>query len=132
MRKPTDPLLRQLYEEYVGDDPEKRFYLEQARFNSELAQAIYDLRTAAGLTQTQLAQKIGTSTSVISRLEDADYEGHSLKMLVKIFAALGKGVELSTFPLGSKRASSRRIASIPGMGGASLLREASRQPRRHR
>jgi hypothetical protein len=34
------------------------------------------LRTAAGLTQFQLAKLIGTTASVVCRLEDADYEGH--------------------------------------------------------
>lgn len=38
------------------------------------------LRTQAGLSQ-QLAKRVGTTASVICRLEDADYEGHSLAML---------------------------------------------------
>jgi hypothetical protein len=37
---------------------------------------------------------IGTTASVISRLEDADYEGHSLAMLRRIAAALNKRVEI--------------------------------------
>jgi len=58
----------------------------------DVAQALYDLRQAAGLTQRQLAQRVGTSHSVISRLEAADYEGHSMAMLRKIGKALGKRV----------------------------------------
>ena len=41
-------------------------------------------RTEAGLSQKELAEMIGTTQSVISRLEDADYEGHSLSMLSRI------------------------------------------------
>ena len=55
--------------------------LERERANAEVAQLIHDHRTAAGLTKKQLAELIGTGYSVISRLEDADYEGHSLSML---------------------------------------------------
>jgi DNA-binding XRE family transcriptional regulator len=48
----------------------------------------------AGLTQKQLAKLAGTTPSVISRLEDADYDGHSLAMLRRIAAALDKPVEI--------------------------------------
>jgi len=56
----------------------------------EVASLIYDLRTWAGLSQRALARKVGTTASVICRLEDADYEGHSLAMLRRIAAALDK------------------------------------------
>jgi transcriptional regulator with XRE-family HTH domain len=59
-----------------------------------VARKIYDLRMQANLTQGELAKLVGTSTSVISRLEDADYEGHSLAMLRRIAAALNKRVEI--------------------------------------
>jgi hypothetical protein len=42
---------------------------------------------------------IGTTASVISRLEDADYEGHSLAMLRRIAAALDKRVEIRFVPV---------------------------------
>lgn len=35
-----------------------------------LGQLIYDLRTAAGLSQLQLARRMGATQSVISRLEE--------------------------------------------------------------
>lgn len=59
-----------------------------------VAQMIYDARTKAGLTQEQLAQLVGTSQSSIARLEDADYEGHSLSMLNRIAKALGKRIRI--------------------------------------
>src|ERR1700681_1528354 len=64
--------------------------LEEARANEEIARKIRDLRTAAGLTQTQLAKLIDTTASVICRLEDADYAGHSLAMLRRIGSALNQ------------------------------------------
>jgi len=48
----------------------------------------------AGLSQRELAKRIGTSPSVICRLEDADYEGHSLTMLRRIAAAVDHRVEI--------------------------------------
>ena len=39
---------------------------------------IYDARTKAGLSQSELAALIGSKQPVIARLEDADYEGHTL------------------------------------------------------
>lgn len=68
--------------------------LEEARASAEVARKIFALRTEAGLTQAELAKLVGTSRSVISRLEDDDYEGHSLAMLRRIAAALDKRVEI--------------------------------------
>jgi len=45
---------------------------------------IRECRKRAKLTQKQLAELIGTKQSVISRLENAEYEGHSLNILKKI------------------------------------------------
>ncbi|MCH8047287.1 MAG: XRE family transcriptional regulator [Planctomycetes bacterium] len=59
---------------------------------------IYDARTAAQLTQSQLAEKVGTTQSVISQLEDADYEGHSLSMLRRVAAALDQRIEIRFVP----------------------------------
>ena len=82
----------------IGDDPELREMLEQASINAEIAQLIYDARTAAGLTQKQLADLVGTTQPVLSRLEDADYEGHSLSMLHRIGAALNQRLEIRFIP----------------------------------
>ena len=59
---------------------------------------IYDLRTKAGLAQRALAKKVGTTASTICRLEDADYDGHSLFMLKRIAEALDRRVEIRFVP----------------------------------
>ncbi len=84
---------------YFDGDPKRLAELEEARASAEVARQIYQLRSRAGLTQSQLAKLIGTSHSVISRLEDDDYQGHSLAMLRRIAAALGKRVEIRFLPL---------------------------------
>jgi ribosome-binding protein aMBF1 (putative translation factor) len=79
----------------LGDTPELRAQIEEEKLNIRVAQLIFDARQKAGLTQKQLAELIGTRQQVIARLEDADYEGHSLSMLQRIAAALGRRLELS-------------------------------------
>jgi DNA-binding XRE family transcriptional regulator len=73
--------------------------LEKARANEEIARKIYDLRTQASLTQAQLGKLIDTTASVICRLEDADYEGHSLAMLRRIAAAMNQRLEIRFMPI---------------------------------
>jgi ribosome-binding protein aMBF1 (putative translation factor) len=82
----------------VGDDAGLREMIEQQTVNALVAQAIYDARTSAGLTQKQLAELIDTKQPVISQLEDADYEGHSLSMLKRIATALDCRLEIRIFP----------------------------------
>lgn len=77
------------------NDPELQEMVITASINAEVAQLIYEARTQAGLTQKQLADLVGTKQPVIARLEDADYEGHSLSMLQKIASALNKQVKIS-------------------------------------
>lgn len=80
--------------EYIGDDPERIASFQYTYLNIEIAGMIYDLRKEQGLTQKELADMIGTKHSVISRLEDADYEGYTLKMLHRIATAFGKTIEI--------------------------------------
>jgi DNA-binding XRE family transcriptional regulator len=75
---------------YVEDDPERKASVATERMNAEIARLLYTMRTEAGLTQNQLAKLVGTTQSVISRLEDSDYEGHSLSMLNRIAEAMHK------------------------------------------
>ena len=80
-KEKTQDAIRILHGRYVKDDPERKAALQEERVNAEVARLIHEMRTAAGLSQQQLADLIETTQSVISRLEDADYEGRSLSML---------------------------------------------------
>jgi len=60
----------------------------------DLAMLVREMREAAGLSQQQLAERSGTTQSVIARLEDAEYKGQSLRMLERIAAACGVGLKL--------------------------------------
>lgn len=90
--------LQALYEEAIGNDPALADEYEQAVVDAHIGRDVYRLRTEAGLSQRELAAKVGTTASVICRLEDADYTGHSLPMLRRIASAVGKRVEVRFVP----------------------------------
>ena len=127
MTRPRSPGLAALYDQFVGDDPAKVDSFGAAKANAEIAKLVYQLRKAAGVTQRELAELVGTSPSAISRLEDADYDGHSLSMLNRVAEALGRRVELrfppkdppsTAAPVGAKR----RGTTKPAKHAATLKR----------
>ena len=83
--------------------PIRQRALSDAKLNAEIAQEIYALRIKAGLTQKGLADLVGTTDTAISRLEDANYTGHSIKMLQRISAALNRRLEIHFVPLRARR-----------------------------
>jgi ribosome-binding protein aMBF1 (putative translation factor) len=96
-RKTTTDALK-ILAQMAGKDPARQRMFEEELANREVASKIYGLRQQAGLSQAALARRVGTTQSVISRLEDADYEGHSLAMLNRIAAALERKVEIRFVP----------------------------------
>jgi DNA-binding XRE family transcriptional regulator len=103
-KKSTSAALDYLHRRFYAGRPERIAELEEARASAEVARKVYQLRTKAKLTQKELAARVGTTASVISRLEDDDYAGHSLAMLRRIASALNKRVEIRFVRLKSKRA----------------------------
>ncbi|MBK7644776.1 MAG: helix-turn-helix domain-containing protein [Planctomycetes bacterium] len=87
----------------TGNDPVRRAGIADQWINLEIAQLVYDVRKQAGLTQAQLARKVGTTQSVISRLEDSDYGAQSLTMLRRIARALELYLRISFQPLPKKK-----------------------------
>ncbi len=102
--KKTSDAAQILFRLFVEGNPEMEAQLEEERTNIDVAEQIYLLRTEAGLTQAELAEKIGTTASAISRLENADYEGHSMTMLRRIATALNKQLKISFVPLEGHKA----------------------------
>ena len=101
-RAPTSDAVAILHRRYYEGRPERLAALEEARANDNVARKITTLRLQAGLTQRQLAKLVGTTASVICRLESANYEGHSLAMLQRIADALKQRIEIRFVPA-SKR-----------------------------
>jgi len=101
-RKATADAVEILHRRYYEGRPKRVSALEEARAEDELARKIHELREQAGLTQKRLAKLVGTTPSVISRLEDSQYQGHSLMMLKRIAAAVNRRVEIRFVPRSEK------------------------------
>ena len=78
-----------------GDVPDER----RAEIDQDLAlgQLVYDLRTAAGLSQRELAARMGTTQSVISRMEEGGGARNRIDTLARLATALDRHLVLS-FP----------------------------------
>ncbi|MBC8194306.1 MAG: helix-turn-helix transcriptional regulator [Actinobacteria bacterium] len=63
----------------------------------DLGQLIYDLRSEAGLSQRELAERMGTTQSVISRLEEGGGARNRIDTLARVATALDRHLVLS-FP----------------------------------
>ena len=96
MTKTTDAakILRTM----LGDTPELREMIAEEKLNVHVARMIYDARNARGLTQTELAELVGTKQQSIARLEDADYgdavrERVALDLADQVFPACNLALE---------------------------------------
>jgi DNA-binding XRE family transcriptional regulator len=77
-KRPTSDAIEIIHRRHYQGRPERIAGLAEGQANDTAARKIFRIRKSAGLTQQELAKLVGTTTSVISRLEDADYGGHSL------------------------------------------------------
>lgn len=123
MKSRADALDLLIEREYAGK-PERLAALAEARLSSRIAGEIYRIRTEAGLTQKELAARVGTDPSVISRLEDSDYHGRSVRMLFRIAAALDKELEIRF----NERKPVNAAQPIPSEPEAETGRSAVREP----
>ncbi len=79
---------------YGGDDEWDRIVAEE-ELKVRVSQIALDLRERSGLTQNELAQKVGATQSMISKLENADYDGSSLELLWRICLGLNRRLDIS-------------------------------------
>jgi HTH-type transcriptional regulator/antitoxin HipB len=70
------------------EDPEFAREFQEARERSSLGLKIARSRTAKGLSQAELAEKLNTTQSVVSRFESVDYTGHKVETLRRVADAL--------------------------------------------
>jgi DNA-binding XRE family transcriptional regulator len=85
---------RDFLSENLKNDPEFRKIWEENEERRELVKKIIALRIKENITQKDLAQKVGTNQSAISRFESGRYNP-SVDFLFRIARALDKKVEIN-------------------------------------
>lgn len=86
----------------TGADMNLRHRIEEQKLQARIAEVVLAARERAGLTQDQLAKRAGTNQSVITRLEEADYQCRSLTLPLRIAAALHQRLDLRLIPVGAR------------------------------
>lgn len=76
----ANPTVRQLYEEEAA---KKELWLQ-----------LVEARQAAGLTQAELAQRLGVSQAQVARIEKRGYDAYTLNTLRRYVQALGEEFSL--------------------------------------
>jgi len=85
------------FDKYLEEQLKDRDFAERFKNAGEawdVAIKLAALRKESGLSQKELAQRIGTTQQQISRLESPSYEGHSLSMLRRVAGFLGATVHV--------------------------------------
>ena len=80
-------------ERQLADPDFAQTYEEEAR-KKELWLALVEARQAAGLTQAELASRLGVSQAQVVRIEKRGYNSYTLNTLRRYIAALGEGFEV--------------------------------------
>ena len=91
IRGSYEGMIRQLEDELRDYDQLKRGKLKLPRTErlDEIAPFIAKIRIAKGVSQTELARRLGISKQVISRYEESDYQTVSIARLQEILDAMG-------------------------------------------
>ena len=84
----------QRWQKKLHENPEYEVVYQEEAAKSELWLQLVEARRAAGLTQKQLAERLGISQAQVARIEKEDYDSYTLNTLRKYVAALGEGFEL--------------------------------------
>src|SRR5258708_25518978 len=88
------------YEDYWAKqetDPDfQAVYAEEAA-KKELWLQLVEARQEAGLTQVQMAERLGVSQSQVARMEKRGYDTYTLTTLRRYVAALGAGYSIEVY-----------------------------------
>lgn len=105
MKEHTTDALEILFKRYYEGHPNRIAGLEDARESAAIAREIYRVRHELGISQRELARRVGTSPSVISRIENDDYDGHSLSLLRRVARGLDCQLHVAIVPVAKEETS---------------------------
>lgn len=127
--KPTGRRPGARFDDYLARqlrDREFNVHYEQRRLVPDVAIAVRSMRDAAGLTQAQLADLVGTSQPSIARMEKGlDQRTPRWKTLHKIARALGKNLRFSFEDADNGNDALVEVNGIPVRGGQGQAARAS-------
>jgi DNA-binding XRE family transcriptional regulator len=103
---PTNPWLDRL----VRESPAFEAKVAEGLAAIRVAQDLVALRESRGLSQGQLARRVGVTRSAIAQLESAQPDNIELRTLVRVAAALGAHVDVSIRPGRRAGRQSRQLA----------------------
>lgn len=83
------------YFDKLMEDKSFKAKFDEGYKNFLISEKIAELRHKAHLTQEQLAKKVNTTKSAISRYENNGYNGYSVTLLQKIATACGADLRVS-------------------------------------
>lgn len=63
---------------------------DEARQATEIARELARIREAEGVSQAEIARRLKTSQQAISRMEQPDYAGHTVRTLIRYAESLGR------------------------------------------
>lgn len=92
----------QTHDEFLKEslkDPEFKKLYEKEMQTFDISLKLIGLRIKLKLTQAQLARLMGTTQSVVARLENGNYNRCSLKTLRKIAKVTGTRLEINFEPI---------------------------------
>ena len=97
----------------IKRDPRLSRVYEEEAAKKELWLQLVEARMAAGLTQAELAAKLGVSQAQVARIEKRGYDSYTLTTLRKYVDALGKGhrVEVRILPPETRRSRKMKLAT---------------------
>jgi HTH-type transcriptional regulator/antitoxin HipB len=79
----------QRWQERLRNDPEYQAIYDEEAAKSELWLQLVEARQAAGLTQAELAKRLGVSQAQVARIEKRGYDAYTLTTLRRYIQALG-------------------------------------------
>jgi predicted XRE-type DNA-binding protein len=84
----------QAWRDTLRADPEYQKIYEEEAAKSELWLQLVEARQAAGLTQKQVAERMGVSQAQVARIEKRGYDAYTLRSLRRYIEALGDEFKL--------------------------------------
>ena len=85
----------ELMDRWYGNIPHWDDLVAEEEFKMQVGQAVYDLRNAVGMSQADLARLIGANQATVSKVENADYDGHTIEVLKRVCFALHTKISIN-------------------------------------